>query len=158
MSDEKRRGAGVVGGGFLLLLQRPVAPCPGRRSLGGMRAIPVALALFLAASVAHAEEAPAAPSPEPSRGTVFLVLGSLGIAGAVANFATLPLCVADRVPSSQRPACIGTGAGVGGALLGAGIPLVVLGVARRAAWLKWTTGARVGVANGGASLTWGASW
>ncbi len=74
----------------------------------------------------------------------------------MANLATAPLCTLSAIRSSAQPACIGTSIAFGVGLLAAGIPLVVVGASKRAAWLEWSKGSRVGVAPapGGAAATW----
>lgn len=120
-----------------------------------MRFTPIlATALLLAVAPARAEE-PAAPAPAPSSGTTFLVLGSLGIAAGVGNLATAPLCTLAAIRATAQPACIGTSIGFGVAFLGAGIPLVVLGAGRRAAWLKSVT---VVPTTTGAAVSYTRSW
>lgn len=128
----------------------PAAPAP---------ATPPTLGTTPGASAAPPWTAPAATaSPEPPSGTIWLVFGGLGIVGGASSLLSMPACLASRVPSSEHPACLGTSVAVGVALLGGGIGFTVLGAQRRAAWLEWTKGARVGFTPGGAALSWRTSW
>lgn len=112
-----------------------------------MRLAPLALAAaLLLPAEARAED----PRPEPPSGTWMLVLGSLSLAGGVGDLATAPLCRLPAIRSSAQPACIGTSVGVGLGLVGAGIPLVVLGAHRREAWRTW----RASVGVGSISMAW----
>ncbi len=107
----------------------------------------------------RAEDAPpttppaplAAASPAPSSGIWYILAGSgLGAAGVV-NLATAPLCTLSAIRSSAQPACVATSVAFGVALLGAGVPLVVLGAKQRAVWSSWKAGA--GAVPSGAVMT-----
>lgn len=115
----------------------------------------------VAPTVPHplAPVATAAPrAPEPSSG-LLLILGGTGLlVGGAVNAASIGACLSSRVPEGQRPACVGLSAGFAVALLGAGLPLIVIGAERRAAWQEWTKSVRVGVSAGGASVGWVTSW
>jgi hypothetical protein len=115
-----------------------------------MRRILAAL-LLLAPSIARAEEPARA---EPPSGLLLLLAGSGLTAGGVVDLATAPLCRLGAIRSSAQPACIGTSVGVGVALLGAGVPLLVLGARQREAWRAW----KLQPTTGGASVTWEARW
>lgn len=101
---------------------------------------------------------PVAPSPEPSSGTVLLVLGSLGIVAGVGNLVSAPVCLSSAIKASAHTPCLGLSLGFGAGFLAAGIPLVVLGAQRRSTWQEWTKGARVGMVPGGAVGAWTATW
>ena len=95
---------------------------------------------------------------EPSSGLLWLLAGSgLTAAGAV-NLATAPVCTLSTIRSSAQPACLGTSIAFGVGLLAAGVPLLVVGVGKRSAWVEWSKSQRVGFAPapGGAMAAW--SW
>ncbi len=94
--------------------------------------------------------APSAPEPHPSP-TLFLALGGVLTGLGVVNLATAPGCVSSLVLPGDRGLCVGLSVGFGVGLVAAGMPLLVLGVKRREAWLRWApsvtpaqTGAVVG--------------
>lgn len=93
-------------------------------------------------------------APEPSSGLLLLLAGAgLGVAG-VADLATAPLCRLSSIRSSAQPACIGTSVGVGLALVGGSIPLLVYGVRQRAAWTSWKAGVTPLPGGAGLSFAW----
>lgn len=110
----------------------------------------LALLLFLP-SVARAE-GPRWMAAEPATGLGWILGGSaLTVAGAT-DLATAPLCQLSAIRSSAQPACVATSIAFGAALLGAGIPLVVVGARKREVWRSWRASVGVG------SVTVGGSW
>ena len=124
--------------------------------MAAMRLAPLALAaaLLLAPAAARADDA-------PPTGTALIGVGSLLLVGGAVSTGTLALCpttvtVPGGVGALSRatvwPAgCVGLSVGFAAAMLGAGIPLVVVGAKQRAAWLSWS----VAPSQGGATASVG---
>lgn len=118
-----------------------------------MKLLPLALALAalcFAASTALAQPAAvAAPNnttlpplasdldPPPPSGIGALVMGGVGIGLGTINLATIPVCTAEFYPSEATSVCIGMSIGIGVALLGVGIPSLVIGKLRRERYRAW---------------------
>ncbi len=123
------------------------------------------LAMLTSASVARGQEAPALPplppverpSPPPT-GLSWLVVGSLATAGGVINLAGAPLCELHIIRSTARTPCLVTSLGFGIGLAAVGIPLIVVGAGKRAAWLDWTRRMTVVAGPGSALVGWSTSW
>src|SRR5690349_1387784 len=119
-----------------------------------MRRLPSALALAallcFSFGSARAQPAPAAApaattlpplasdlDPPPASGIGALVMGGVGIGLGTINLATIPVCTADFYPSEAAGVCIGLSIGVGVALLGVGIPSLIVGKLRRERYRAW---------------------
>ena len=110
------------------------------------------LAALLTTGSAHADEPAKAPAANASSSSTWFLAGGGVLAGlGVVNLATAPLCKLSAIRASAQPACIGTSIGVGAALLGAGVPLIVIGVQKRNA-------VQVAPTVGGASVVWSGSF
>jgi hypothetical protein len=87
-----------------------------------------AAAVALSATTARAEE--------PPTGLSWLVAGGLVTGAGSINLVGAPLCMA-TLPSAQHVPCAATSIAFGLAGLGVGIPLLVVGAGKRAAWVTW---------------------
>lgn len=95
-------------------------------------ALPLVAALLVPAT-ARAEEP---GRDEPPTGIPWIVGGSVAMGAGVVNLVGAGLCFA-TLPSAQRVPCGATSIGFGVAGLAIGIPLVIVGADKRAAWSKW---------------------
>lgn len=116
------------------------------------------LALWLVLGLGIAWASPARAEEPPPSGVSWLVLGSLATAGGVVNFAGAPLCELHSIRQSARGQCLGMSLGFGLGLSAFGIPLLVVGAGKRAAWLDWTKRTTVVVGPSSGMATWGTSW
>jgi hypothetical protein len=98
--------------------------------------------------------------PEPPSGLLWILGGAGLLALGVGNAAAAPGCYS--VGNLKHPAlCAGLSVGLGVAFLAAGIPLVVVGSRKRAAFLEWEHARGAPVVTAGpssASLGWGWAW
>lgn len=149
----------------------PVAPEPSSAPTPAPQAPPmpppmpppiiIGRAAPAAPPVAPLALAPAPPVSDvapPSNGLALLLVGSGLLVAGVANVATSPLCLSSSIRVSAHTACLGTSLAFGVAFLGAGIPLVVVGALKRAAWVEWSRRGGVMVMPSGAAATWTMTW
>lgn len=99
--------------------------------------------------------------PPGKVGPILLIIGgAAGILAGVTNLASAGVC--PKVASSSRGACFAASLASGVVLVGAGAPVLAVGVGQRRARLKWEEGVRVGVAvapvEGGALVAGRWSW
>jgi hypothetical protein len=88
---------------------------------------------------AYAYAPPAYVAEPPSNGVGYIITGSIFVGLGGLNLLTAPLCKVDDVipdPDTQD-ACLYASLIVGGVFLAVGIPLLVVGVGKRAAYKRW---------------------
>ena len=110
------------------------------------------VALVLASSPALATEP---GGPPPPSGTGWIVGGSLIAGGGVLDLALAPGCGLTHVAPAQQVPCALTSVLSGVALVGVGVPLLAIGVGKRAVWLEHV---RVAPERSGMALGWGGSF
>lgn len=106
---------------------------------------------LLAPSSAAAEEPASTPSSSSNSGLGLVVAGGLATGIGGLTLATTPLCRLSAIRSSAQPACIATSLAVGGVLAAVGVPLLVLGVRKRASSVPAVS---VAPTTGGAVFVW----
>lgn len=84
------------------------------------------------------EPAPVAPRPgRPSSGVGFLVSGGVLTGLGVLNLAASPVCKTELVRENVQDQCLIASLVTGGVMLAVGIPLLVVGGAKRSKFLEW---------------------
>lgn len=84
------------------------------------------------------EPAPVVSRPgRPSSGVGFLVSGGVLTGLGVLNAAASPVCKTDLVREDVQDECLITSLVTGGVMLAVGIPLLIVGGAKRSKFLEW---------------------
>ena len=84
------------------------------------------------------EPAPVAWRPDrPPSGVGFLVSGGILTGLGVLNAAASPVCKTDLVREDMQDECLITSLATGGVMLAVGIPLLVVGAAKRSKLIEW---------------------
>jgi hypothetical protein len=84
------------------------------------------------------EPAPAASRPDrPPSGVGFLVSGGILTGLGVLNLAASPVCKTELVREDVQNECLIASLATGGVMLAVGIPLLVVGGAKRSKFLEW---------------------
>jgi hypothetical protein len=98
-----------------------------------------------AAAQASAEhEVPPPPVAEhyssgkpPPSGIGGIVLGAVGLGLGAINLASIPICHSSLYPANAADLCFGLSIGLGAALVGVGIPSLIVGIIRRKRYKEW---------------------
>lgn len=91
-----------------------------------------------AEDVEDVEPAPVAWRPDrPSSGVGFLISGGILTGLGVVNLATSPLCMTDLVKHKAQDECLIASLAAGGVMLAVGVPLLIVGGAKRSKFLEW---------------------
>lgn len=117
----------------------------------------LAAALLLASAPAQAEE------PEPVTGATLLGVGYVLLGAGGVGVATAASCSQPSLSgrgTQWAPGCLGVAFGVGGGMLLAGFPLVVVGAMQRDRWTKWEAAHPIAIAPaaGGATVAFGGTF
>jgi hypothetical protein len=103
----------------------------------------------------------------PASGMVQLVMGWGLVGVGLLNLALLPVCYADFYPKDGKELCVGASIGIAAAGVAVGIPLLLWGYNKRAAYKDWKARrglsyhlSNLGLAagSGGGSLVYRAAW
>jgi hypothetical protein len=142
-----------------------------------MKKILSALAVAALSTAAHpgyaqqvvyvAPPPPPGYGPPPPSGLGLIITGSVFTAIGGVNLLTAPICKTDAIASNVQDICLGASIGVGITFMVIGIPMLVVGVSRRNAYVEWKRGGGVAArltdlavapVQGGGALTWHATF